>query len=118
MSERVMSKEEMEKVLSTQMYGMLALTDGDKLYCIPLPFTYTKNAIYVGFFPRGRIWKYIQNNNACFCTWEQGKGGGGSYSVIVEGKIVKVTDLAEIKLMLEASAMKRGRDTKWIEERI
>ena len=115
-----LSKEEIEKLLLTERFGMLALTDGFKPYCIPFGFAYTNNFLYISFFEKGRKWGYLQaNSNACFCVYKLlDEVGRGWASVVVDGKLAKVTDLEEIRLLLEAYVKKYGGDPKYVEERL
>ena len=114
-----MSKEEIERVLLTEKFGVLALTDGSKPYCVPFGFSYTHNALYISFFTKGRKWNYMQaNSNACFCVYKLSEGGMGWTSVLVDGTLTMATDLKEIKELLEASVKKYGLEPNYVEERL
>ncbi len=57
-----LSKEEMDKLLTTVGDGVLALSSGDKPYCIPFGFVYIEGKVYLSMFPRGRKWEIYQEN--------------------------------------------------------
>ncbi len=107
-----MSREEIDRLLSTEQFGMLALTDGTKPYCIPMAFTYANNCLYLVFYERGRKWNYLQtNSNVCFSVYRVVENGRSWSSAIVEGKLTRISDLNEIRLMLENAARRSGGDS-------
>lgn len=111
-----MSREEIERLLSTEQFGMLALTDGVKPYCIPMAFAYANNCLYLVFYERGRKWHYVQtNSNVCFNVYNVLENERSWSSAMVEGKLTRVSDLKEIRLMLETAIKRSGGDPTYLE---
>ncbi len=108
-----LSKEEMDKILTTVGDGVLALSSGDKPYCIPFGFVYIEGKVYLSMFPRGRKWKiYQENKKVCFNVFAWNKDHTEWLSVVIDGEMVPVKDLKEIESVVKANIEKLGMDSE------
>ena len=106
-----LSKEEMDKLLTTVGDGVLALSSGDKPYCIPFGFVYIEGKVYLSMFPRGRKWKiYQENKKVCFNVFAWNKDHTEWLSVVIDGEMVPVKNLKEIESVVTANIEKLGMD--------
>ncbi len=115
-----LSKEEMDKLLTTVGDGVLALSNGDKPYCIPFGFVYIEGKVYLSMFPRGRKWEiYQKNKKVCFNVFSWSKGHTDWSSVVIDGEMVPVKDLKEIESVVKTNIEKLGLDpVAYLEKRM
>lgn len=100
--------------------GVLAFSDGKNPYCIPFGFVFVENHVYLSMFPSGRKWEYYQKNpNVCFCVFCWNDAHTEWYSVVIDGEMEQVYDLATIELVVKANIEKVGLDaTTYLEKRL
>ncbi len=104
-----LSSEEITQVMKTAPDGVLAFTDGERPYCIPFGFVYTDSTVYITMFPKGRKWDCFQKNpNVCFNVFRWNDEHTEWSSVVADGKMEQITDLAEIKEVVKANIEKMG----------
>ena len=106
-----LNNEEILDIIKTEKDGVLAFTDGEKPYCIPFGFVYIDGALYLSMFPKGRKWDYLNiNKNVCFNVYRWIDNNTKWQSVVIDGKIELVTDLAVIESVVKANILKRDLD--------
>lgn len=115
-----LSKEEMEKLLTTVGDGVLSLSSKDVPYCIPFGFVYTGGKLYLSMFPKGRKWEIIEKNNkVCFTAFNWNEDHTEWSSVVVDGRIEQVKELKEIEKVVKANIEKMGLDpVNYLEKRM
>ena len=115
-----MNKEEMEKLLHTVEDGVLALSTGNAPYCIPFGFVYIEGTVYLSMFPKGRKWEIFQkNDNVCFTVFTWNDDHTEWASVVIDGRMVQVKDLEEIRSVVKANIEKLGLDPEnYLEKRM
>ena len=115
-----LTKEEKEHLLKTVGDGVLALSQDDTPYCIPFGFVYVGGVVYLSLFPMGRKWGILQKNNkVCFTIFNWNEDHTEWSSVVIDGRIVPVNDLAEIESVVKANMEKMGLDpTTYLEKRM
>lgn len=106
-----LSKEEMERLLTTVGDGVLSLSSEDVPYCIPFGFVYTGGKLYLSMFPKGRKWEILKKNNkVCFAAFSWNDDHTEWSSVVVDGKIEQIKELKEIEKVVKANIEKMGLD--------
>ena len=92
-----MTSEEIARMLADAMIGRLCMADTDGTpYSIPLPFCWADDALYVRLALTGRKGEVLkQNDRVCFEVDSFSETFDEYASVIVEGTLIEVTDLAE-----------------------
>ncbi len=106
-----LTQEEIVAVLNREAEGTLAFTDGEKPYSVPIGHVYVNESIHFSIFAKGRKWDMFQKNqNVCFTVfgWNDERTDWGS--VIIEGKMVPVTDMEQIKAVVRANLIKSNKD--------
>ncbi len=100
--------------------GVLAFSDRKTPYCIPFGFVFVDNHVYLSMFPSGRKWEYYQKNpNVCFCVFCWNEAHTEWYSVVIDGEMEQVNDLATIELVVRANIEKVGLDAAtYLEKRL
>jgi nitroimidazol reductase NimA-like FMN-containing flavoprotein (pyridoxamine 5'-phosphate oxidase superfamily) len=106
-----MSAAEIDELLANARIGRLAMASGDgQPYVIPLPFCWLGNAIYLRLPLSGRKAEILkENNRVCFETDVFTEDLAAYASVVVEGRLVNVDDLAEKDCFRAASTEKYVR---------
>ncbi len=104
-----MTSTEIEKLLQSTLIGRLCMADvRGRPYTIPLPFCWSKSSIYLRLPLKGRKGEVLtQNDLVCFEADVFTDSLDDYASVLVEGRLVEVTDLRE-----KAEA-KRANDAKY-----
>jgi nitroimidazol reductase NimA-like FMN-containing flavoprotein (pyridoxamine 5'-phosphate oxidase superfamily) len=103
------SIEEINRVLETAPDGMLGICDSGKPYCLPFGFVWTHDTLYLSMFATGRKWASLQKcPQVCFTVYRWNADHTRWSSVIIEGEIMAVTDMAEIEIMIRANIKKMG----------
>ncbi len=106
-----LSKEEMVEVLMKVEDGVLAFSDGATPYCVPFGFVYTNDSVFLTLFPKGRKWEYFQKNQkVCFNVYCWNDDHTEWASVVVDGIMEQIDDLATIKSVVKANIEKMGLD--------
>lgn len=106
-----LTREEMEKLLTTVGDGVLALSSEDTPYCIPFGFVYIEGKVYLSMFPKGRKWDiFKKNSKVCFNVFGWNEDHSEWASVVIDGEMVEVRDLREIKSVVKANIEKMGLD--------
>ena len=115
-----LSREEMEKLLTTVGDGVLSLSSEDVPYCIPFGFVYTGGTLYLSMFPKGRKWEILKKNNkVCFTAFNWNVDHTEWSSVVVDGRIEQVKELKEIEKVVKANIEKMGLDpVNYLEKRM
>jgi hypothetical protein len=115
-----LSREEMEKLLTTVGDGVLSLSSEDVPYCLPFGFVYTGGKLYLSMFPKGRKWEILKKNNkVCFTAFDWNKDHTEWSSVVVDGRIEQVKELKEIEKVVKANIEKMGLDpVNYLEKRM
>ena len=115
-----LSKKEMADLLHKVGDGVLALTDGTEPYCIPFGFVYVEEHVYLSMFPSGRKWNYFQKKpHVCFTVFCWNDAHTEWYSVVIDGKMEMVSDLALIEKVVKANIEKVGLDPNaYLEKRM
>ena len=106
-----LTREEIVSVLDRATEGALAFTDGEKPYGVPIGHVYVNESVHFSIFAKGRKWEMFQKNqNVCFTVFEWNDERTDWASVIIEGKMVQVTDMEEIKAVVRANIVKSNKD--------
>ena len=114
---RELERDEMERLLKSNLLGRLSLCLGNKPYIVPISYIYQDGKIYLHMAKRGRKVEFIQRNNqACFEVDEWGEKGW--LSVICYGKVSLYDDFETKKRGLEMLTKVAHVDQKIPEERI
>jgi nitroimidazol reductase NimA-like FMN-containing flavoprotein (pyridoxamine 5'-phosphate oxidase superfamily) len=95
---RALTEDEKEAFLKDNRGGVLAFA-GDKPYCIPIHYAYTKGTVVFEMLRAGRKMEYInKSRKVCFSVWQEGAQSnvpslkGGSFSsILFEGELEEVT---------------------------
>jgi len=114
------SKEEMIALLQKAEDGVLAFSDGDKPYCIPMGHVYVDGEISFSIFPKGKKWEICQKNkNVCFNVYAWNDDHTEWSSVVVDGEMVAVTDITEIEAVVKGVIIKMGLEPgSYLEKRM
>lgn len=124
---QVLTKEEIDGVLSTALRGVLAVNGEDGFpYALPINFYYDKAAAKI-YFHSGKVGYKVDclknSSKACFTTQDQGARGEGEWwltikSVIAFGEIEEVTDKKEVERISRALSYKFTTDGEYIKKEI
>ena len=92
-----MTFDEIERMLANARIGRLCLAGADgRPYCIPLPFCWWDGALYLRLPLTGRKGNILAGNDrVCFEVDDVSDTMDRYASVMIEGRLVPVTDLAE-----------------------
>jgi nitroimidazol reductase NimA-like FMN-containing flavoprotein (pyridoxamine 5'-phosphate oxidase superfamily) len=106
-----MTREEIDSLLSDLLIGRLCMADAQgRPYSIPIPYSWIDGAIYLRLPDKGRKALVLaENNRVCFEVDVFTTRLDDYASVLVEGTLEWVTDLAEKKRAREASDRKYTR---------
>jgi len=100
MKVRYLTEEEIKQILEQTWHGVLALVDEDKPYCFPTAHVYYRGGIYFLFLKYGRKVRCIEKNpRACYLVHEVSPHRW--FSILVEGRLVKVSDSLELRSVLD-----------------
>jgi nitroimidazol reductase NimA-like FMN-containing flavoprotein (pyridoxamine 5'-phosphate oxidase superfamily) len=115
-----LTNKEMVDLMHSVGDGVLALSDGKAPYCIPFGFVFIENHVYLSMFPSGRKWGYFQKNpHVCFTAFCWNDEHTEWYSVVVDGEMEMIQDLATIELVIKANIEKVGLDpAAYLEKRM
>jgi nitroimidazol reductase NimA-like FMN-containing flavoprotein (pyridoxamine 5'-phosphate oxidase superfamily) len=115
-----LTKKEMTDLLNKVGDGVLALTDGRAPYCIPFGFVCVEDHVYLSMFPSGRKWEYFKKNPlVCFTVFCWNDDHTEWYSVVIDGEMELVSDLATIEQVIKANIKKVGLDpAAYLEKRM
>ena len=106
-----LSKEEMITLLNKAEDGVLALSDESAPYCIPIGYVCVNDKVCFSIFPKGRKWNCFQKNRkVCFNVYAWNDDHTQWSSVVIDGEMVPVTDLAEIESVVKGTIEKMGLD--------
>jgi len=106
-----LSKEEMITLLNKAEDGVLALSDESTPYCIPIGYVCVNDKVCFSIFPKGRKWGCFQKNRkVCFNVYGWNDDHTQWSSVVIDGEMVSVTDLAEIESVVKGTIEKMGLD--------
>ena len=106
-----LSKEEMITLLNKAEDGVLALSDESTPYCIPIGYVCVNDKVCFSIFPKGRKWGCFQKNRkVCFNVYGWNDEHTQWSSVVIDGEMVPVTDLAEIESVVKGTIEKMGLD--------
>ncbi len=100
-----------DQLLNDSLIGRLGMADSDgRPYSLPFPFCWHQGAIYLRLAMTGRKGSILQNNNqVCFevdwCAAEMNDYA----SIIIEGRLLPVTDLSEKNAVRTANEAKYRR---------
>ncbi len=124
---QVLTKEEIDGVLSTALRGVLAVNGEDGFpYALPINFYYDKAAAKI-YFHSGKVGYKVDclknSSKACFTTQDQGSRGEGEWwltikSVIAFGEVAEVTDKKEVERISRALSYKFTTDGEYIKKEI
>lgn len=105
-----MTSQEIEEMLTDTVIGRLAMADLDgKPYTIPLPYCWANAAIYLRLPLVGRKGQILSRNNQVCFEVDQFDSSLSEYaSVLIEGRLVEVTNLRE------KAFVKRLNDAKYL----
>jgi nitroimidazol reductase NimA-like FMN-containing flavoprotein (pyridoxamine 5'-phosphate oxidase superfamily) len=95
---RALTEDEKEAFLKDNHGGVLAFA-GDKPYCIPIHYAYTKGTVVFEMLRAGRKMEYInKSRKVCFSVWQEAAQSNIPSlkkerwsSVILEGELEEVT---------------------------
>lgn len=92
-----MMADEIDRMLAEARIGRLCLADADgRPYCIPLPFCWSAGSLYLRLPLTGRKGSILAaNDQVCFEVDDVSDNLGRYASILIEGRLVPVTDLAE-----------------------
>ena len=106
-----LSKKEMITLLNKAEDGVLALSDESTPYCIPIGYVCVNDKVCFSIFPKGRKWGCFQKNRkVCFNVYGWNDDHTQWSSVVIDGEMVPVTDLAEIESVVKGTIEKMGLD--------
>jgi len=106
-----LSKEEMITLLNMAEDGVLALSDESTPYCIPIGYVCVNDKVCFSIFPKGRKWGCFQKDRkVCFNVYGWNDDHTQWSSVVIDGEMVPVTDLAEIESVVKGTIEKMGLD--------
>ncbi len=106
-----LSKEEMITLLNKAEDGVLALSDESTPYCIPIGYVCVNDKVCFSIFPKGRKWGCFQKNRkVCFNVYGWNDDHTQWSSVVIDGEMVPVSDLAEIEPVVKGTIEKMGLD--------
>lgn len=104
---KTLNKAEIDKFLKSQKDGVLSLTDGQSAYGVPLAYQYHDDKLYFGMDTGGKKFKFFSKcNNVSFTIYQTFQApddplSRGWRSIILEGKLLQITDPEEIKSIVE-----------------
>ena len=106
-----MTPDEIERFLGGARIGRLCMAGADgRPYTIPLPFCWLAGALYVRLPLTGRKGRVLrENDRVCFEADDFTDTLDDYASVIVEGRLVEVTDLEEKRRVKQANDAKYRR---------
>ena len=106
---QIMTPGEIDRFLDDARIGRLCMAGADgRPYTIPMPFCWLRGALYVRLPMTGRKGQVLrENDRVCFEADDFTDRLDDYTSVIVEGRLVEVTDLAE------KGRVKRANDEKY-----
>ncbi len=106
-----MSGVAIENLLANSLIGRLGLADVDgQPYCLPFPFCWHQGAIYLRLAMTGRKGDILKKNNrVCFEVDWCAEQMADYASIIIEGRLMPVTDLSEKKAVQAANEAKYRR---------
>ena len=106
-----MNTEEIERFLADARIGRLCMAGSDgRPYTIPLPFCWLDGALYVRLPLTGRKGQILgRNNRVCFEADDFTDTLDDYASVLVEGRLVEVSDVEEKRRVKEANDRKYDR---------
>lgn len=92
-----MTSAEVDTMLEQTRIGRLCMADAQgRPYAIPLPFTWHSGALYLRLSPTGRKGEVLsQNSRVCFEIDSYTDTLDDYASVLIEGTLEEVTDIAE-----------------------
>ncbi len=91
-----MTRQEIIELLEGALIGRIAFARDGEPYCIPMPFLYHRGALYFRLPPEGRKEQMLRANpRVCFEADRHAPDLSDYASVIAEGVMTPVTDLAE-----------------------
>jgi len=104
-----LNRNQMTGLLETVREGFLGMCDEGRPYCLPFGFVFIDGSVYISMFPKGRKWNCLKKNPlVCFSVFAWNDAGNQWSSVVIEGEMVEVTDLAQIKPVVQANMLKMG----------
>jgi hypothetical protein len=104
-----LSKQEMIALLTETTEGVLAVTNGEVPYCIPIGHVCVEDTVFFSIFPKGRKWDYIQKiPKVCFTVFDWFDNKTRWASVVVDGEMEQVEDMASIEAVVRANMEKQG----------
>ena len=106
-----MTPYEIDRFLENTRIGRLCMAGSDgRPYAIPMPFSWFGGALYVRLPLTGRKGQVLrENDRVCFEADDFTDNLDDYTSVIVEGRLVEVTDLAEKRLVKRVNEAKYRR---------
>lgn len=108
-----LTPEEIQNLLDTQFCGVLAMVDNNGPYQTPVVFSADEDNIYLtlwGDTTNSRKMRCIsQNPQVSFLSYSF-EMGGGSPSIIFEGKIQRITDREGVAKAVRANEMQMGQE--------
>jgi len=114
-----LGKEEIKDVLLETEDGVLSITNGEKPYGVPLAYVYTENELYLSMFAKGKKHLFFEKNSAvCFTVYNWNDEHTAWRSVIVDGTIKQVTDMASIEKVVRANMAKMGLPDEHLDRRM
>lgn len=124
-TKQTLSKESIQRIIDTTAYGVLSLNGEDGyLYTVPVSYVYTDGAVYFHGSPRGYKFECVQRTNkTSFSIVGQSQvvpsvRANNFQSVLIWGKLLVVTDIAEKLSALRSLAEKYSRGIPDNEEEI
>jgi nitroimidazol reductase NimA-like FMN-containing flavoprotein (pyridoxamine 5'-phosphate oxidase superfamily) len=115
-----LSKQEMIDLLSETTEGVLAVTNGDVPYCIPIGHVCVGDTVFFSIFPKGRKWDYIQKiPKVCFTVFDWFDNKTRWASVVVDGEMEQIDDWETVEAVVRANMEKQGLDPdEYLEKRM
>lgn len=106
-----MSASAMERLLDDALIGRLCLADGQgRPYSLPFPFCWHGGSLYLRLARTGRKGEILaKNNQVCFEVDWCADQMNDYASIIIEGRLVPVTDLTEKSAVRTANEAKYRR---------
>lgn len=106
-----MTVDDIDRMLAGARIGRLCLVGADgRPYCIPLPFCWSAGALYLRLPLTGRKGSILaENDQVCFEVDDVSDNMDRYASVLIEGRLVPVADLAERAIVKRRNTQKYER---------
>jgi len=116
-----LDRDKMINLLQAEREGFLAMCDEGQPYCLPFGYVFIDDSVFISLFPKGRKWLCLQKNaHVSFSVFAWDENRTKWSSVVIDGELKMVEDLAGIRRVVEANMLKMVLDEgeAYIEKRM